>query len=198
MSTFARFVFHSSTARPRTSSPPTALLKPHTQALSLATSQIRSRRPSPKSFPGCPTCRYNDFARVPADEVLAGDICAVTGVQNVGIGDTICSKVCGPPCAHICQATHLLANEPAVDGPAQSAHLHGCQSDLVSHMSRCRVAARCLSNCWGLVSARPATPHLQEFPVPLPTITIEDPTLSMSFMVNTSPFAGREGKFVTS
>ena len=32
---------------------------------------------------------------------------------------------------------------------------------------------------------------------PLPMISIEEPTLSMNFLVNKSPFAGREGKFVT-
>lgn len=35
-------------------------------------------------------------------------------------------------------------------------------------------------------------------PEALPTITITEPTLKMTFSVNTSPFAGREGKFVTS
>ncbi len=35
-------------------------------------------------------------------------------------------------------------------------------------------------------------------PEPLPFVKISEPTLEMNFMVNNSPFAGREGKFVTS
>jgi len=37
-----------------------------------------------------------------------------------------------------------------------------------------------------------------ENPEPLPLLSVDEPTLTMNFQVNTSPFAGREGKFVTS
>ena len=37
-----------------------------------------------------------------------------------------------------------------------------------------------------------------ENPAPLPHIVIDEPTIAMQFTVNTSPFAGREGQFVTS
>ena len=37
-----------------------------------------------------------------------------------------------------------------------------------------------------------------ELPEPLPFVKISDPTIEMTFSVNDSPFAGREGKYVTS
>jgi len=37
-----------------------------------------------------------------------------------------------------------------------------------------------------------------ETPAPLPNIQIDEPTIAMTFTVNNSPFAGREGEYVTS
>jgi len=37
-----------------------------------------------------------------------------------------------------------------------------------------------------------------EEPIPLPTIQVDEPTISMIFHSNTSPLSGREGKFITS
>ncbi|MCO6411659.1 MAG: translational GTPase TypA [Thiogranum sp.] len=67
--------------------------------------------------------------RIEVPQAQAGDIIAFTGIDNLGISDTLCS-------------------------PAQ-------------------------------VEA-------------LPPLTIDEPTVSMTFQVNNSPFAGQEGKFVTS
>jgi len=44
----------------------------------------------------------------------------------------------------------------------------------------------------GVTLADPAQPDA------LPLLTVDEPTLTMNFQVNTSPLAGREGKFVTS
>ncbi len=72
---------------------------------------------------------FRNLQREPRDEVSAGDIVAISGVPNIGIGDTI---------------------------------------------------------------ADPADPR------PLPPIKVEEPTVRMTFSINTSPFAGQEGQFVTS
>jgi GTP-binding protein len=73
--------------------------------------------------------RYKGLERIPMDEALAGDIVAITGIEQIDIGTTLC----------------------AVDTPEA-----------------------------------------------LPLLKVDEPTLTMEFMVNTSPLAGREGKYVTS
>jgi GTP-binding protein len=72
---------------------------------------------------------FEGFGKVEASEVVAGDICAVQGLEGFEIGDTI---------------------------------------------------------------ADPDNPEA------LPTIAIDEPTMSMVFTINDSPFFGKEGKFVTS
>jgi GTP-binding protein len=72
---------------------------------------------------------FEGLARVEVEEVQCGDICAIVGIDNIDIGDTIADA---------------------------------------------------------------------ENPEPLPVISIDEPTISMTFTVNNSPFYGREGKYVTS
>ena len=72
---------------------------------------------------------YKGLSRVAVSEAQCGEICMISGIPDINIGDTIC--------------------------PA------------------------------GKVE-------------PMPMLTIEEPTMSMNFMVNDSPFAGQVGKYVTS
>ncbi len=72
---------------------------------------------------------FEGMGQKKVDEVHSGDICAVVGLENFEIGDTICDF---------------------------------------------------------------------ENPEPLPPIAIDEPTMSMLFTINDSPFFGKEGKFVTS
>ena len=72
---------------------------------------------------------FTGMGRQKTSEVSSGDICAIVGLENFEIGDSICDF---------------------------------------------------------------------ENPEPLPTITIDEPTMSMLFTINDSPFFGKEGKFCTS
>jgi GTP-binding protein len=72
---------------------------------------------------------YDGVQQMSVDEVSAGDIAVLAGIDDVHIGDTICNK---------------------------------------------------------------------DFPQALPRITVDEPTVSMRFGINTSPLAGREGKLVQS
>lgn len=72
---------------------------------------------------------FDGMGQKKVEEVHSGDICAVVGLENFEIGDTICDN---------------------------------------------------------------------ENPEPLPPIAIDEPTMSMLFTINDSPFFGKEGKYVTS
>jgi GTP-binding protein len=72
---------------------------------------------------------FKGLDRVLVDQAIAGDIVLINGIEDIGIGSTICAP---------------------------------------------------------------------DKPEALPMLTVDEPTLTMTFMVNTSPLAGREGKFVTS
>lgn len=72
---------------------------------------------------------FEGVNRAEVDEVNCGDICAIVGIEDINIGDTIADF---------------------------------------------------------------------ENPEPLPIIAIDEPTISMTFTVNNSPFYGKEGKYVTS
>ncbi|KMZ12845.1 GTP-binding protein TypA/BipA [Candidatus Burkholderia humilis] len=72
---------------------------------------------------------FHGLERVQVEEAQAGDIVLINGIEEIGIGVTICAP---------------------------------------------------------------------ENPEPLPMITVDEPTLTMNFLVNSSPLAGKEGKFVTS
>jgi GTP-binding protein len=72
---------------------------------------------------------FKGLDRVLVDQAIAGDIVLINGIEDIGIGSTICAP---------------------------------------------------------------------DKPEALPMLTVDEPTLTMNFMVNTSPLAGREGKFVTS
>lgn len=73
--------------------------------------------------------KFRGLERVLVDQAEAGDICLINGIEEIGIGTTVCA------------------------------------SDTLEA---------------------------------LPILSVDEPTLTMNFMVNTSPLAGREGKFVTS
>ncbi|WP_020210765.1 translational GTPase TypA [Gilvimarinus chinensis] len=72
---------------------------------------------------------YHGLERVDTDRATAGDIVCITGIDGLGISDTLCAP------------------------------------DTIEQ---------------------------------LPALTVDEPTVSMTFQVNDSPFAGKEGKFVTS
>lgn len=52
---------------------------------------------------------FSNFTRVPVEEVIAGDICAVTGLSDVSIGETICNTNDVIPLPSISVCLHPLS-----------------------------------------------------------------------------------------
>ena len=102
---------------------------------------------------------------MPVTEVNAGDICAFTGMQDVGIGESVCDSKEPQPLPTIeVRSLRFVALSFCFESPLMAGAEERNTAD--SHVwSQCQV---------------------------------EEPTVTMTFMVNTSPFAGQEGKFVTS
>jgi GTP-binding protein len=91
----------------------------------------------------------------------------------------------------------LIFGAEAAPQPARVAHLYGFQG--LERVPQDEAEAGdivLLQGIEGLTIGCTLTDP--EHPEPLPMLAVDEPTLSMNFQVNTSPFAGREGKFVTS
>lgn len=174
---------------------------------------------------------YDNFARVGVDEVAAGDICALTGLAAVSIGETICDPADVRPLPTIEASTTMLLMA-RIAGARDARWLCLCWPRQLGHRlcwSRCCTAGAAVAlPAWlntrplagvtlpggGINGAAPlpASPATKSGALsalrhlimnaaprgPAPAPQVEEPTVRMTFSVNTSPFAGQEGKFVTS
>ena len=91
----------------------------------------------------------------------------------------------------------LIFGAEGTPQPARVAHLYGFQGlERVPQEEAVAGDIVLLQGIEGLTIGCTLTDP--EHPEPLPMLAVDEPTLSMNFQVNTSPFAGRDGKFVTS
>jgi len=91
----------------------------------------------------------------------------------------------------------LIFGAEGTPEPARVAHLYGFQGlERVPQEEAVAGDIVLLQGIEGLTIGCTLTDP--EHPEPLPMLAVDEPTLSMNFQVNTSPFAGRDGKFVTS
>ena len=61
---------------------------------------------------------YDNFSRVPVEQAEAGDICALTGLSDVAIGETICAREAPNPLPTIkarLRLRHLVRGSGAWD-----------------------------------------------------------------------------------
>ena len=80
---------------------------------------------------------YNNFAREAVEVVEAGDICALTGIANASIGDTICSRefVNPLPTIEVCAFACAPPQQPAVIKHAVC-RLHKLQDVYIRHSAQ--------------------------------------------------------------
>ena len=62
---------------------------------------------------------YDNFARAPADVVEAGDICALTGIADVSIGETLCDPGTPTPLPTIEVRARARARRACAPGPGE-------------------------------------------------------------------------------
>ncbi len=143
---------------------------------------ILSRVPAPSGDPDAPlqfqvsALDYSSYlGRLGIGRIRRGRI--VPG-QEVAVLDGPVAEGAAPPRAKIGQVFAFVGMERV---PVESARA----GDIVQ-----------VSGVEALTIGTTLTPV--EAPEPLPPIAVDLPTLSMHFQVNTSPLAGREGKYVTS
>ncbi|MGH7476908.1 MAG: translational GTPase TypA [Longimicrobiales bacterium] len=113
----------------------------------------------------------------------------------VSLGDSVVLLPVGFSAAAAAAAAAAEAGEPLQRGRVARLYVFdGLERREVERVAAGDIAA--LAGFEGVeIGATLADP---EHPEPLAGIAVEEPTVSVDLMVNTSPFAGREGKYVTS
>ncbi len=71
---------------------------------------------------------------------------------------------------------------------------HGLEREKIQHADAGNIIVFSGIDCLNISDTLCAVDH----PDPLPALAIDEPTISMTFQVNKSPFAGQDGKFLTS
>eukprot|EP00953_Heterococcus_sp_UTEX-ZZ885_P010957 6359-Heterococcus_DN1.PRE.1 len=120
---------------------------------------------------------FDNLGRMAVEEASAGDIVMIAGITEIGIGDTVVDPA--NPIAMV--RTHCLASITS-----QSINVGARQSS--THSSSEVLCTVLLIKC-----VLPTATTTSQIP-----IAVEEPTVRMTFGVNKSPLAGREGKFLTS
>ena len=80
---------------------------------------------------------FSNFTRVPVEDVIAGDICAVTGLPDVSIGETICNTDDIIPLPSI--SVSLLRLEASYQIPQLALRMTASRPDVLVLPKSCRL-----------------------------------------------------------